>query len=1013
MSRSAPRASTLLSVGLLVAASSLQAQTVTTIAGAGGVAAETYSTAISTTGGTTLSLAFNVEYLLVGGGGAGGTGGGTGGENTWGAGGGGAGGVLTGFTSVGAQSYAVTVGAGGAAASFSHNVTTNGASGTKSVFGAIEAAGGGGGAGSNNSATGGVGLNGGSGGGGGGDGLKAGGTGINGQGFGGGTSRTSAGARAAGGGGGGAGEVGQIGGPTDGHNSGVGGNGGAGIASSITGSSVTYGGGGGGGGRDTNSGSTSRGGSGGTGGGGAGSGQGNATSGTDGTGGGGGGSGADGNGGDGGDGIVIVRYKGSAAGTGGTVSSGTGSAAGYTLHTFTTVGNAALNLSSLDLNARLGSVVSSSVSGTGALDVNTQGTVIFTGSATHTGGTNLVAGTLKLGNGGTSGSLGGDVSVSSGATLEYNRTGNATFSSLTGAGNLVKKGTGALTLAGGTAFTGTVDVQAGRLQIGNSNALSTGAVTLTGGALSSDGSTSRSISNAITVSTDSTLGDASNNGTLTLSGGVNLNGEVRKLTLASDVVISSSLSGCSLIKAGSGALTLSGDNSAYSGEIGLGVSLTAAGGALRVGSSNALGSGDLVVRSFGSSISSDSTTARTIANAIRFADTGYSVTLGDATRNGALTLTGNMDLASTGGTLTVLSDVTISGVLSNAAGSFAKEGAGTLTLSGANGSLSPAYWFNINAGKVRIGSADALGTGRLSLQGGALTSVGGTARQISQEVYFVGNMTLGDATDNGALTLAGNVSFASGTRTLTVNSDVAVLGSIRDGNLIKAGSAKLTLSGDSTIHTGQITVDAGTLVANGTLGSSFVYVGSDATLGGSGTIAGDTVINGVHTPGNSPGIQTFSGNVTYNAGSAIVWELGANSESNTPSVVFDQILVGGDLTFDGATTLYLSFDPTTYASTVDWSDAFWNTDRSWMLFGVEGSTLGLGNLTLNVQDWLDGQAAAFDTALPGGAFSVTLVGTDVYLNYTAAIPEPSTYGLAIGGLALALAAYRRRNKSSK
>jgi len=1004
-----------LPLGLLLAASSLSAQVI--ISGAGGLANETYSTAIDTTGGNTLSLAFMIDYLVVGGGGAGGTGGGVGGENTWGAGGGGAGGVREGSLSLGAQSYTVTVGAGGAAANYNANATANGGSGTKSVLGTLEALGGGGGAGSNNSSTGGVGLSGGSGGGGGGDGLKAGGSGTVGQGFGGGTSRTSATNRSAGGGGGGASAAGQIGGPTDGHNSGVGGNGGAGISSSITGSSVAYGGGGGGGGRDTNSGGSSRGGSGGTGGGGAGSGGSGtfATSGTDGTGGGGGGSGADSMGGDGGDGIVIVRYKGATAGTGGdkiVTGSESGAVPGYTLHTFTTVGNTALNLSALDLNARLGSVVSSTVTGTGALNINTQGTVVFTGSALHSGGTNLVAGALKLGNGGSSGALGGDVSVSSGATLEYNRSGNANFSSLTGSGNLLKKGSGTLTLAGATAFTGAVEVQAGRLEVGNSNALSTGTLTLTGGTLSSDSSGARTISNAIVVSANSNFGHVVNTGALTLGGGVDLTGGTRTLTLASDVIISSSLSNGHLVKAGAGALTLSGDNSTFSGDISLGVSIFSTGGALRIGSSNALGTGALVIRNTGSSLLSDGSTARTIANAISFADTGYSLTLGDAARNGALTFTGGVDFANIGSELTVLSNVTISGVLSNASGGFTKSGGGTLTLSGANGSFAPTNWFTINAGKVRMGSADALGTARLSLQGGALTSVGATAREISQEVYFQGNTILGDATDNGVLTLAGNVSFASGTRFLTINSDVVILGSTRDGNLVKNGYATLTLSGNSSSHTGQITVDGGTLVANGSHGASYVYVGLGSTLAGSGTIAGNTVIDGVHRPGNSPGIQTFSSNLTYNTGSALIWELGANSEINSPAVVFDQVIVGQDLFFDMAVLINLSFNPSGYASTVNWSDTFWLSNRSWQLFDVGGTTNGLSNVSLGTQDWLDAQGDSFNTVL-GGSFSLSQSGSDIFLNYSAAIPEPSTYGLILGGLALAGAALRRRRKNSK
>ena len=103
-----------------------------------------------------------------------------------------------------------------------------------------------------------------------------------------------------GGGGGGAGAVGG-----NAASSSAGGAGGAGVANSITGSSVTYGGGGGGGGRLT-------GGAGGTGGGGAGGGNAVGSNGTAQTGGGGGGGGTSTTtvnaGGTGGSGIVIVRF---------------------------------------------------------------------------------------------------------------------------------------------------------------------------------------------------------------------------------------------------------------------------------------------------------------------------------------------------------------------------------------------------------------------------------------------------------------------------------------------------------------------------------------------------------------------------------------------------------------------------------------------------------------------------------------------------------------------------------
>ena len=104
----------------------------------------------------------------------------------------------------------------------------------------------------------------------------------------------------------------------------MGGAGGAGVASSISGSSVTYAGGGGGGGVTP--------GAGGAGGGGAGTKSGTAGSGTANTGGGGGGEGDNaGTSGNGGSGVVIVSYAGVQRFTGGTVTT----SGGNTIHTFT------------------------------------------------------------------------------------------------------------------------------------------------------------------------------------------------------------------------------------------------------------------------------------------------------------------------------------------------------------------------------------------------------------------------------------------------------------------------------------------------------------------------------------------------------------------------------------------------------------------------------------------------------------------------------------------------------
>ena len=229
------------------------------------------------------------DYLVVAGGGGGGKGANSGG--------GGAGGLRSTVTATGGggtletalslttTGYTVTVGAGGAGGA---SDGTNGADGSNSVFSTITSTGGGGGgaSGSNNGRAGGSG---------GGGGLyeTIGGVGTANQGFAGGPNIGLAAnaTKFRAGGGGGAGAVGG------GAAASVG-TGGVGVATSISGSSVTYAGGGGGGAND------------GTAAGGAGGGGAAGSAGTANTGGGGGGGGNSGgnNVSAGGSGIVIVRY---------------------------------------------------------------------------------------------------------------------------------------------------------------------------------------------------------------------------------------------------------------------------------------------------------------------------------------------------------------------------------------------------------------------------------------------------------------------------------------------------------------------------------------------------------------------------------------------------------------------------------------------------------------------------------------------------------------------------------
>ena len=253
-------------------------------------------------------IQYSADFLVIAGGGSGAI---CNGSNP-GGGGGGAGGYRNSFNSessgggASAESsltfnagttYTITVGAGGATKVHTGSLADGNSGVNSSIAGSgittITSNGGGGG--------GAPGVSGGSGGGATASGNQTGGSGTTNQGFDGGDVPNSASNRNAGAGGGGAGAVGSN--VNSGGTTGVGGNGGAGVANTITGSSVTRGGGGGGAG---NVGAIGTGGSGG-----GGNGANNSTNsvaGTANTGGGGGGGNATGtyNGQAGGSGVVIL-----------------------------------------------------------------------------------------------------------------------------------------------------------------------------------------------------------------------------------------------------------------------------------------------------------------------------------------------------------------------------------------------------------------------------------------------------------------------------------------------------------------------------------------------------------------------------------------------------------------------------------------------------------------------------------------------------------------------------------
>ena len=260
------------------------------------------------------------------------------------------------------------------------------------------------------------------------------------------------------------------------------------------------------------------------------------------------------------------------------------------------------------------------------------------------------------------------------------------------------------------------------------------------------------------------------------------------------------------------------------------------------------------------------------------------------------------------------------------------------------------------------------------------------------------NTRLG-ATLTSGITGTGNLTF-SGPGTLTLNAANGYTGATS----ISAGTLAIGAAGSIANTSGVAIASGATFDVSAASGFA---IGSSQTLSGVGTVAGAISIAGTHSPGTSPGLQTFDSNLTYSSGANVDWELIANSQGSA-GTNYDQIAVGGNLDFAGATTLDLIFNAS--GSIVDWSDPFWQSNRAWLVWDLStGTTSNFGNLSITSATWLDAQGDSFATALPNASFTLSQVGQDVSLVFS--VPEPSSLLLLAAAAVPAGAVALRRRRS--
>jgi fibronectin-binding autotransporter adhesin len=434
------------------------------------------------------------------------------------------------------------------------------------------------------------------------------------------------------------------------------------------------------------------------------------------------------------------------------------------------------------------------------------GTLVFTGNGTYTGGTFIDAGTLQVGNGGTSGSIAGNVTDN--GSLRFDRSDDYVFAgALGGGGNVHQIGSGTLVLTGNGTYTGGTFIDAGALQLGS-------------------GGTSGGL-----------VGNVTDNGTLSFD---------RSDRYAFGGVISGS---GSVYQVGSGQTQL-GANQTYAG----GTFINA--GTLAVGADTALGNAQGGVTFNGGTLQLTQsfelagTRAITLDVAGGAIDTqAYASTVSQGIAGiGCFTKVGSGTLVLTGNNTYTGGTAIDAGTLQIGSGGASGDLAGNVTDSGVlSFDRSDNYTF---AGNIAgTGSVTQAGSGTLVLAG-SNSYLGGTTIASGTVEVTRSNALSGTVQNNGTL------SFVS-------NGTISFSGSVSGtGPVVQQGGGTLTWNASSR-DTGATSILGGGLVL-GDASHASANVGGDllqargTTLSGFGQIQGNANLDGVVAPGNSSTIGTLS-----------------------------------------------------------------------------------------------------------------------------------------------------------
>ncbi|HAF3588836.1 TPA: fibronectin-binding autotransporter adhesin ShdA [Salmonella enterica] len=468
------------------------------------------------------------------------------------------------------------------------------------------------------------------------------------------------------------------------------------------------------------------------------------------------------------------------------------------------------------------------VTGEGQIVKSGSDELIVTGDNNYSGGTTITGGILAAKDAASLGS--GDVDIAENAKLELSQ--GTLDNNVTGEGQIVKSGSDELIVTGANDYSGGTTISGGMLIADHADSLGTGAV--------------------------------ANSGVLQVGEGE----------------LENTLSGTgSLVKTGTGELTLNGDND-YSG------GTTIDDGVLIADNADSLGSGD--IDNSGVLQVGEGELKNTLSG------TGSLVKIG----TGELTLNGDNDYS--GGT--TISDGTLIANHADSLGTGAIDNSGVLQVG--EGELK-----NTLSG---TGSLVKIGTGELTLNGDNDYS-GGTT--ISDGTLIADHA---DSLGTGAIDNSGVLKVGEGELKNTLSGS---------GSLVKTGTGELTLSGDNNTYFGDTTIAGGTLIAANVnaLGSGNIDNSGTLMLDANGAfkLANITTHSGA-TTALAAGSTLYASQLTQENGSTLSIDLGAATDD--AMITADSVTLGGTLNVTGIGSVTDSWTPEAYTYTLIDSDSAITSD---------------------------------------------------------------------------------------